>query len=420
MPSDNFTPPPSLREGSEKYSAKTDELAALFAEAKSGDQYDYSQIKSLGGKPCEPHEVAEHVQNLNAEVHDLGEWVHEQRKATKQHENMKKLQAQRTEPVWTPPQPEGPQRLKGFGDFYVESEAYKSYRNGGSQTSTMDLDAHELKTLMTTSAGWAPENLRLSDAILSAQRPIAVADQIPFFNTEQAAVVYMLESTFTNNAAEAAEGAAFGEAALALTETTSTVRKIAVALPVTDEQLADVSGVRDYINQRLSYMLRARLDSQLLSGNGSAPNLEGLNNVSGINTTAKGSAPTPDAIYKSIRKCRAVGFANPTAVFIHPSDFEAIRLLRDANGQYIYGSPAIAAPVSVFGIPVTETTAATENTISLGDLQGYAGLFVRRGVDIETGWTGTQFTEGEVTIRATMRVAIAWFRASALATVTGV
>ena len=76
--------------------------------------------------------------------------------------------------------------------------------------------------------------------------------------------------------------------------------------------------------------------------------------------------------------------------------------------------------MSVFGIPVTETTAATENTISLGDLQGYAGLFVRRGVDIETGWTGTQFTEGEVTIRATMRVAIAWFRASALATVTGV
>jgi HK97 family phage major capsid protein len=181
-----------------------------------------------------------------------------------------------------------------------------------------------------------------------------------------------------------------------------------------------VSGVRDYINQRLSYMLRARLDSQLLTGNGTAPNLEGLNSVTGINTTAKGSLPTPDAIYSSIRKCRSVGFANPTAVFVHPSDWEAIRLLRDANGQYIYGSPAVAAPVSVFGIPVTETTAATENTISLGDLQGYAGLFVRRGVDIETGWTGTQFTEGEVTIRATMRVAIAWFRASALATVTGV
>ena len=76
--------------------------------------------------------------------------------------------------------------------------------------------------------------------------------------------------------------------------------------------------------------------------------------------------------------------------------------------------------MTIFGVPVTETTAATENTASLGALAGDAGLFVRRGVDIETGWTGTQFTEGEVTIRATMRVAVAWFRASALATVTGI
>jgi HK97 family phage major capsid protein len=260
----------------------------------------------------------------------------------------------------------------------------------------------------------------MPNAVLSAQRPIAVADQIPFFNTDQAAIVYQLESTFTNNAAEAAEGAAFGEAALALTATTSTVRKIAVALPVTDEQLSDVSGVRDYINQRLSYMIRARLDSQLLAGNGVAPNLEGLNSVSGINTTARGSDPVPDAIYKSIRKCRSVGFANPTAVFVHPSDWESIRLLRDTSGNYIWGNPASTAPETIWGVPVTVTTAATENTISMGDLQAFAGLFVRRGIDIETGWTGTQFTEGEVTIRATMRVAIAWFRASALATVTGV
>ena len=167
-------------------------------------------------------------------------------------------------------------------------------------------------------------------------------------------------------------------------------------------------------------MIRARLDSQLLSGNGTAPNLEGLNSVTGINTTAKGSAPTPDALSNSVRKIRAVGFAEPTAIFIHPNDWEDIRLLRDTNGNYIWGPPSSSAPVTIFGVLVTETTAATENTASLGDLAGYAGLFVRRGVDIETGLTGTQFSEGEVTIRATMRVAVAWFRASALATVTGI
>ena len=417
MISDKFTPPASLREGREMLKAKNAQVAEILDFCKvEGGTYDYAKWKEINGHPVKDTEVAEHVQTLNAEVEDLGLWCNDQAKIAKQHETAKAYEAAASEPVWTPPQPEGVKQRENFGDFYVNSDAYKSR----GAVSTMDIDAHELKTLMTTSAGWAPENIRLPDAVLSAQRPIAVADQIPFFNTDQAAIVYMLESTFTNNAAEAAEGASFGEAALALTETTSTVRKIAVALPVTDEQLADVSGVRDYINQRLSYMLRARLDSQLIAGNGSAPNLEGLNNVSGINTTAKGSDPTPDAIYKTIRKIRSVGFAEPSAVIIHPNDWEAVRLLRDTNGNYIWGNPATAAPETIWGVPVTVTTAATENTVSIGDLQGYAGLFVRRGVEIETGFTGTQFTEGEVTIRATMRVAIAWFRATALGTVTGV
>jgi HK97 family phage major capsid protein len=88
--------------------------------------------------------------------------------------------------------------------------------------------------------------------------------------------------------------------------------------------------------------------------------------------------------------------------------------------MYIWGNPAVAAPETIFGVPVVVTTAATENTISMGDLGQFAGLFVRRGVDISVGYTGTQFTEGEVSIRADMRVAVAWFRAKALATVTGV
>lgn len=420
MQSDNFTPPASLREGKEMLKAKSDVVGKLFKECAVEDGYDYSKVKNLNGNPVKDYEVAAHIQALHAEVEDLGMWVADQQKAAKQHEQVNQYIKDSTEPVWSPPQPES-EGLKGFGDFFVESDAYKSYQSGaGSSAATMDIGAHGLKTLMTTSAGWAPENIRIPRVELSAQRPIAVADNIPFFNTDQAAVVYMRESTFTNNAAEAAEGAAYGEAALALTETTSTVRKIAVALPVTDEQLSDVSGVRDYINQRLSYMIRARLDSQLLVGNGSAPNLEGLNNVSGINTTAKGSDPTPDAIYKSIRKCRAVGFADPTVVFAHPNDWESVRLLRDTNGNYIWGPPSASAPETIFGVPVVVTTAATENTMSLGDLQGYAGLFVRRGIDISVGYTGTQFTEGEVTIRADMRAAIAWFRASALATVTGV
>src|SRR5207248_5858794 len=106
--------------------------------------------------------------------------------------------------------------------------------------------------------------------------------------------------TFTNNAAETAEAGTYPESALSTTEQTATVRKVAASLPVTDEQFEDEPRARDYVNNRLEYQLRARLDSQILNGNGTAPNLRGILNVAGINTQAKGTDPAPDAIYKAI------------------------------------------------------------------------------------------------------------------------
>jgi HK97 family phage major capsid protein len=418
MPSDNFTRPSSLKEGTEQLRAKQDELKEIFAVTKEGDGYDYRKLKTLNGNPVNDVEVTEHVHNRLAEINDLGEWVHSQREIKKAHENVNAAVAKETEPVWTPPQPAGQSEIKGIGEFFVESAAYKN--RDSNAVVTMDLDAVGLKTLMTTSAGWAPENIRIPRVELDPQRPIAIADRVPFFTTDQAAVVYMEETTFTNNAAEAAEGAAFGEAALVLTERTSTVRKIAVQIPITDEQLEDVSQVGSYVNQRLSYMIRARLDGQIIAGNGTAPNLEGTNNVTGINSQAKGSDPTPDAVYKGIRACRATGFAEPSAVLVHPNDWQDIRLLRDTNGNYIWGPPSAAAPEQIWGIPVTVSAAVTENTITLGDYAGYAGLYVRRGVDLQVGYTGSQFVEGEKTVRADMRVALVHFRPEAFAKVTGV
>jgi HK97 family phage major capsid protein len=418
MPSDNFTRPDSFKEGQEKLRAKQDELKEIFAIATEGDGYDYRKVKTLNGKPANDVEVTKHVHQRLAEITDLGEWVHSQREIKKAHENVKAAVAQETEPVWSPPQPAGQSEIKSIGEYFVESAAYKNRDQNA--VATMDLDAAGLKTLMTTAAGWAPESIRIPRVELDPQRPIAIADRVPFFTTAQAAVVYMEETTFTNNAAEAAEGAAFGEAALVLTERTSTVRKIAVQIPITDEQLEDVSQVGAYVNQRLSYMIRARLDSQIIAGNGTAPNLEGTNNVTGITTQAKGSDPTPDAVYKAIRACRATGFAEPSAVLVHPNDWQDIRLLRDTNGNYIWGPPSAAAPEQIWGVPVTVSAAVTENTITLGDYAGFSGLYVRRGVDLQVGYTGSQFVEGEKTVRADMRVALVHFRPEAFAIVTGV
>jgi HK97 family phage major capsid protein len=308
--------------------------------------------------------------------------------------------------------------VKSFGQLFTESKAYKGRTGSVGPEARIDV---ELKTLMTTAAGWTPESTRTGRVVDFATRPVQVTDIIPQTTTTQAAVVYMEETTFTNNAAEAAEGAAYGEAALALTEQSATVRKIAVFIPVTDEQLEDEPQVRGYLDNRLPFMIRQRLDSQLLVGNGTAPNLRGLNNVVGVQTQAKGTDTTPDAIYKAMVKVRTVGFAEPNAVIMHPNDWQDIRLLRTADGLYIWGNPSEAGPERIWGLTIAQAVAQTENTAIVGDFATFSELAVRRGVDVQVSNShDTYFTSGKQAVRADMRVGFVVYRPTAFCLTTGI
>ena len=164
------------------------------------------------------------------------------------------------------------------GEQFVNTDAYKNYKNNGVKgiDAKVGFNPTEFKTSLTTT-GYPPEVLREPGILESALRdPNAVIGLFDQIESTQNSFSYLEETTFTNNAAEAAEGAAIGEAALAFTEKTEAIRKMGVFIPVTDELLSDEAGIQGYVNSRLQTMLKLRLDGQLISGNGTAPNLEGL------------------------------------------------------------------------------------------------------------------------------------------------
>lgn len=406
---------PALEELEGKIADRQQKLHDIFEQA--GPEMDLSNVKSI---PGDSMAKVEEIRKLNAEMDDL----------TGQAEGLKSVAqaAQRIRAAGSAAEREqaggqsgtesgattGPQRTKTFGELFTGSKAFKSK----GETATLDT---ELKTLMTTAAGWVPETNRTGRLVDFARRPVQVTDLVPQTTTGQAAVVYMEETTFTSAAAEAAEGGTYAESALALTEQSNTVRKIATFIPVTDEQLEDVAQIRGYLDNRLPFMIRQRLDSQILNGNGTSPNLRGILNVAGIQTQAKGTDPNPDAVYKAMVKVRVTGRSQPNGIVFNPFDWQLIRLLRTADGIYIWGNPSDAGTDRMWGLAVAQGDVLTAGTAIVGDFATYSELAVRRGLDVQVSNShSTFFIEGKQAVRADIRCAFIVYRPAAFCTVTGI
>lgn len=399
---------PALKEAVERKQAKEDDLGKIFAEA--GPEVDLTKVTSING---DTKAKAEQIRALNDELAELGVEVEDLKGVAKAALDSERAKAGRESGGEEFAAKGDRSQSKSLGDMFTESGAFKSK----GEESRIEIS---LKTLLDTT-GYVPETTRTGRMVDYATRPIQVLDLIPQTTTSQAAVTYMEETTFTNNAAEIAEAGTYPESALALTEKSSTVRKVGTWLPVTDETLEDVPRAREYINNRLPFMVRQRLDSQVLVGNGTAPNLRGILNVAGIQTQAKGADPTPDAVYKGMVLVRTTGWAIPDAFVTNPTDWQDVRLLRTADGIYIWGNPSEAGPERIWGLRVVQAAGLTVNTGIVGDFANFSELAVRRGIDVQVSNShSTYFVEGKQAVRADVRAAFVVYRPAAFCSITGI
>jgi HK97 family phage major capsid protein len=407
---------PALKEAKAGLNAKRDELAAIFKEA--GDAYDMDKVKSV---PGDRTAKVDFIKQLNAEIDERKSKVDELNVIARAAGAAKDAEETESGHKDVPDLPERKAgRHKSIGELFIASQAFKGYSTGLGVGPAANLNL-ELKTLFQTGAGWAPESIRTGRVEMFPTRPAPhVVEFLPQTTTSQASVVYMEETTFTNAAVETAEGGTYQEATLALTERAQQVRKIAVFLPLTDEQLEDEQRSEAYVNNRLPFMLRQRLDLQVLVGDGTGVNLLGTASVVGIQTQAKGSDPIPDAAYKLFRKIRDDGFAEPSAIFMRPAIWEQVRLLKTADGQYIWGHPSVPGTPTLWGVPVVETVAAPATAAIAGDYTNFSELAVRRGIDVQVSNShGTFFVEGKLAVRADVRCAVIHYRPKAFGQVTG-
>ena len=381
-------------------------------------------------------EAKEKIKGLNTElaglVDDLGV-----EKAKAQNEKAMEVAADEAPVNAIPnamPEEKGPQTI---GEQFANSGAYKAYTENG----VKGVDSHaEFKTTLNTT-GYPPESLRapgiLETALRNPDSVIGLFDQI---NTNQNAYVYLEETTFTNNAGAVAEStdiSTSNEGALAFTERTESIRKMATFLPVTDELLADVAGIQGYVNSRLSTMMKLNMDNQLVNGDGSAPNLTGVLNKSGINTfdysSYSGELARLGQIYQAITEIRKDAFVEADSIVMHPSDwYDIVTSVTDIstttsgaaakNPLFVVagGFGADVAP-RIWGLKVVPSTVIAAGTALVGKFGGgdAAQVVMREGVDLAVSDSHSDFfAKNQLAIRLTMRLGFAIYRPTAFCSIT--
>ncbi len=400
---------------------KAEEVATVYAEA--GPELDFDKVTTLKGDDIKSNEdKVTWLQDSEKSLAELNAAMAERIRLEKSREHSSELMSvldlldQPTNMIAA-----AVEAAKGDGSATPGfMESFKKAYKPELKDTEIELD-FDVKTLFETTAGWAPESVRTGRVVDAVTRPVQITDVIPSSPTNQAAIVYMEETTLTLNAAEAAEGGQFAESAFALTERSSTVRKIAHFVPATDEQLEDEAQSGGYLDRRMRFGLVQRLDNQILQGDGTPPNLEGILNKSGIQTYALSGEPALDAIHKGITLVNVTGRSIASAIMIHSNDWQSIRLLRTADGIYILGPPTEVGPRTLWGLPVVINQVNTENTALVGDFANFVELRTKRGVTVKVSDSHSDFfIKGKQAIRADMRVALPIYRAAAFCTVTGI
>lgn len=321
---------------------------------------------------------------------------------------------------------------KSVSERFMASDVYARMKDSGAldnrdvpfgATGAMKaLELAELKTLLTSSnAGDLVIPDRTNILALTPKANLSILDAITIGQTTSDSVQYEVETTYTNNAAETAEDTAAPESALAYSLVTADVKDITTFIPATKRVLADAGQLTTLIDQRLGYMVRARLQNQVVSGDGTGENLTGLVNTSGIAAQALGSDSRADAVHKSITKVRVAGegMFEPTVIGIHPNDAEQLFLEKDVNGNYLFGGPGGNMNRTVWGLVPLVHIAFPEGNPVIGDFT-QAILWLREGLALSMSDSHSDyFVKRKVAVLAVVRAAFGIPEPKAFCELTG-
>lgn len=287
--------------------------------------------------------------------------------------------------------------IKPFGQRVCEEKSFIAYLESGQKNGfhmTLKANASLRRSLgglslkdITGLSGLLPE---AQAAIAAGPRAlIGVRTLIPQGRTTAGAVSYLRETAFTNNAAPVAEAAPKPQSDKTFAAVTAPVEVIATYFKVSRQAYEDIPGLSAQIENNGIYGVAAAEDNQLLNGNGTSPQLNGLlRNAVVAPAPPAVVAPAPvntliDAIGYAVFDLAAKGYM-PDGAVVNPVDYGAVALLKNSQGNYLFANPIdYSAIPRLWGVRIVQSSKIAAGTGLVGAFQGNSLLLDREEVNVQ-------------------------------------
>jgi HK97 family phage major capsid protein len=262
------------------------------------------------------------------------------------------------------------------------------------------------------SGGNVPVEQRIAGLNTIASRRVQLMDLVSRGRATSNIISWVYQSGKEGSAGGTSEGSAKNQIDFNLVVASQAVVKRTAYIKVSTEMLDDIDFIESEINNELLRELNKDIELTAYSGNGTAPNMNGVRTVAtafsaGDFALAIDNANQADVLVVAINQIAIADQPEPTAILMHPTDVAKLLVLKVSatDRRYVDRLQMIAGQLSLDGIPIIKTTLVTAGTYLVGAFN-LATLYDMGEVSIQMGIDGNDWTNNLRTIIAEFRGAM--------------
>ncbi len=250
--------------------------------------------------------------------------------------------------------------------------------------------------------------MRVPGIVTPFERQLTIRDLVSKARTTSGSVEWVRETGFTNASRPVTETTSKPKSDITFDMVTSSVKTLAHVFKVSRQMLDDAPALAAYIGARGTYGLKLVEEAQLLTGNGTGQNLNGILPQSAA--FAPPFATDSEQAFDRINAALAqVELANATAdaIVLNSTDWRAMLGIKNGNGDYIaQQSPFGLQAARLWNVPVIPSQSIPQGEFLVGQFANNAFIFDRLDTEVLLSTENEDdFVRNMATIRIESRLA---------------